>query len=274
MVGLVEQAPIPAAVLNDRLEYLAASPAWRAGAAVLAGDRPAAKPWVEQLRAQMKGLEILVLLVDADEGRDGSKWAEKAEWELGQISRELHDDITQRLAYLSIELGRCGATGMDPEAVRAARERLLELTEDVRRLSRRIYPTELKEFGLGVAVEGLCRDIAQSAGQAVKFGQKGRLAGLRRDLEVCLYRVAQEALQNAGRHAKAHQVTVQLRRKRRCVELEVADDGIGFAESNVEAGLGLNGMRERLEAAGGTISIDSTPGHGTRVTAAVPWLVS
>ena len=136
-------------------------------------------------------------------------------------------------------------------------------------LARQLRPTALDDLGLVAAIAGQVEGLRRS-GLEAELRAEGDFSELDDDAQLVLYRVAQEALTNAARHSAARRVDVTLRRAAEGVELEVADDGRGFAFEQSERGLGIGGMRERALLVGGELTIESRPGQGTSVRLSVP----
>ena len=138
-------------------------------------------------------------------------------------------------------------------------------------LARQLRPTALDDLGLKAAIAGQVEQLARGEIEA-EFTAEGDFSGLDDDAQLVVYRVAQEALSNAARHSEAEHVAVMLRRSAEDggVELEVSDDGRGFAFDESEGGLGIGGMRERALLVGGELTIESRPGRGTTVKLTVP----
>jgi signal transduction histidine kinase len=140
----------------------------------------------------------------------------------------------------------------------------------VRDLSHRLHPAKLRLIGLVAALKGLQAEMSHS-GVAIVFTHEGVPPSLPSDETVCLFRVAQEALQNAVKYSRAAHIALHLARTGDRLRLTVADDGAGFDVAEAYGrGLGLLSMTERVEAIGGTITVESTPGAGTRVDASIP----
>jgi signal transduction histidine kinase len=161
-----------------------------------------------------------------------------------------------------------------PPAATAAE--ILDRTESVARsvhdLSHRLHPARLRLIGLVAALNGLQREVSHS-GMDITFTHEDVPAAVPQDLTLCLYRIVQEALQNAAKYSRAQKVTVRLGRDARQLVLVVEDNGVGFDVPKAWAkGLGLLSMRERLEALDGTFEIRSAPGAGTRLEVRVPFL--
>lgn len=150
--------------------------------------------------------------------------------------------------------------------------RVAELANDVHGLSRRLHPSILKDLGLVAAIETEARGLFDRDGPPVHVSAAGNFDSLGEDTALCLYRVAQEALQNAYKHAGASQVKVTLARERDRVRMLVEDDGRGFdrGAENFQAGLGLASMRERVELVRGKLGVDGRQGSGTRIEVEVP----
>jgi len=190
-----------------------------------------------------------------------------------RLARELHDDLTQRLARLAIDAGRIerGAPA-SPDSVRALREDLVRMSEDVHALSYRLHPSVLDDLGLVEALKAECDRIARQHGMRVDVDARGVPRALAIDASLCLFRIAQEALSNAARHAGASAVTVRLAPAGGGLQLAVSDNGGGFdpARGNGRSSLGLASMRERVRILDGELDIESEPGRGTTVLAWVP----
>lgn len=196
---------------------------------------------------------------------------EAQETERRRIARELHDDVNQSLALLSVEMDLLAAGGTPGEAVGRVRElsaRVKELSSSVHGLSHQLHPSKLEQLGLVAAVRGLCRELAHDL--EVKFTHHGLPAVVPADTALCLYRIVQESLRNVTRHSGTRHAAVELSGAANEIRLRVADDGDGFDPATVTGGLGLVGMRERLYLVGGRLAIDSRPGTGTRIEARVP----
>lgn len=218
-----------------------------------------------QLRAQQKELEALAArLIRAQED------------ERSRIARELHDDLTQRLAAVAIELGKMerssDASGKLAERARELRETMAQISVDVHRLSRSLHPSMLKELGLGTALEQEFRAFFERGGAPVHFVSSGDWEGVSDQVQLAIYRVVQEALQNALRHADASEVQVFLACEGGYVRMELSDDGRGFDEGSQrgKAGLGLASMRERVQLLGGTFEVRAAPGKGTTLLISLP----
>jgi len=190
--------------------------------------------------------------------------------ERSRIALELHDDLSQQLAVLTMNLQMlCGfGSGRDDEAEAVAREALDHadgIASSLRDLSHRLYPTKLRLLGLVPAIAGLQRDLS-TPDMMVRFTHDNVPPTLAHELTLAMYRVVQEALQNAVAHSEAREVRVHLEGRGGALILTIADDGIGFdVDSAMGQGLGLISMRERIVPVGGALAISSAPGTGTRI---------
>lgn len=195
-----------------------------------------------------------------------------------RISRELHDGIGQLLATLRMQM-HAQADQVNDEHCRLALEDMRRIVGDaideVRNLSHGLRPSVLDDIGLIPALERLASDVNQTGLATVELKlEEAPQERLPEEVETAVYRIVQEALTNALRHAAARRVRVELLHDAEAVEVSVVDDGVGFQLESAEVrdhGLGLLGMRERAELLHGRLSIDSHPGHGTRVCAAIPY---
>lgn len=194
--------------------------------------------------------------------------------ERNRLARELHDTLAHTLSGLAVQLEAVLALWQsDPDRSHALLERSLDATRrglaETRGAIQSLRAGPLEDLGLGLAVRDLAEAAAGRAGFALKLDVPADLGRLAPRVEQCVFRVAQEALENAVCHSGARQVTVQLGRAASELTLTIVDDGCGFSlnprgESG-EAHFGLSGMRERAELAGGRLEVTSAPGQGTRV---------
>ncbi len=197
------------------------------------------------------------------------------EEERALLARELHDDVTQRLAVLAIDIGRAelaAANGAQAEAMRAVREGLARLSEDVHSLAYQLHPSVLEELGLREALRTACERVGRGGRIELSVDLDPVPAGLGSDAALCLFRVAQEALNNVTRHAGARAASVTRRQLDGGLVLAVRDDGAGFdpASPRTRRSLGLASMRERVRLVDGTLDIESAPGRGAAIIAWVP----
>ena len=205
------------------------------------------------------------------------KLIEAHEEERTRLARELHDDIVQRLAMLSINLQLvkrnppASAAELDQE-IGAAIQKLADLTTDIQALSHRLHSSKLELLGLVAAAAGFCEELSDRHAVEIDFHSENISKTLPPGISVCLFRVLQEALQNTIKHSGSRRFQVLLRGQVDNVELTVQDSGAGFdpGEAMRGRGLGLTSMRERLGLVGGQLSIHSELGRGTTIQARVP----
>ena len=195
------------------------------------------------------------------------------EAERARIGRELHDNVGQLLSSLSIGLSRLKRRADADTAGDAAmlHERATVLAEEVRRLSHELHSGVLKHAGLVEAIRGI-GDEVRELGNQVTVSVTGRPEPMPPSVQLCLFRVAQEALQNAVRHAAMRKLDIALHVDADRAELSVTDDGRGFAPEAAAngSGVGIASMRERVRLAGGVFSLSARPGHGTSIRAILP----
>jgi PAS domain S-box-containing protein len=198
------------------------------------------------------------------------------EEERSRVARELHDDLSQRMALLSIELEQL-ADGMNNSAKLRRRCESLqnqahEISSDIHRLSYSLHPSKLDHLGLAAALKSLCEQINASGKLRVYLHQKSFAETLPKDITLCLFRIAQESLRNTVKHSQATHVRVIVHRSSDVIRLSVVDDGCGFdmGSAAFAEGLGFVGMRERLRSVGGDLEISSQRGQGSRIEVTIP----
>jgi PAS domain S-box-containing protein len=199
------------------------------------------------------------------------------EQERTRIARELHDDLSQRMALLEIglrtfELDTPGLSAHSAESLRSITKMADEISSDIHSLSHELHPSKLDALGLMLTVSGFCRDFSKQHGIQVRFVNHGVPVNISKDVSLCFFRIVQEALRNVAKHSRALEATVDLSVAADGIELCVSDSGVGIdAESQrKDAGIGLISMRERLRVVSGHLSIESGPSRGTRIRAHVP----
>ena len=201
------------------------------------------------------------------------------EEERSRIARDLHDDFSQRLALLGIGLGQLwknlSASG-ERAAVLDMLRQTREMSSDMHSLSHQLHSSKLEHVGLMPALKGLCTDIAQKYKIAIQFAEGECPPNVPKDVALCLFRVAQEALGNVVKHSGAAEAQVELSGTVSGFRLRISDMGRGFDPSlrNPDAGIGLIGMNERLRLVGGKFTVRSEPNRGTDVLAEVPLAAS
>src|SRR6185437_3095049 len=197
-----------------------------------------------------------------------------SEEEHRHLARELHDDIGQRLSLISVGLGSLSRmraiTGQDGvQEVEQSLEELHTLISDVHGLSHRMHSSKLELLGLQGALRELCQQIAKRHNLQLDLQMDEIGCDLDAEVSLSFYRVAQEALSNVVRHSSSSRAAVRLIVSRGVLGLQVEDEGTGFETSKTPAGLGMTTMEERLRSVGGRLSVTSTPGEGTIVSAQV-----
>ncbi len=187
------------------------------------------------------------------------------------IARELHDEIGQSVSGMVLDLARAAgdAAGEDRSklsAIAAAGERTIEA---VRRIALSLRPSMLDDLGLVAALEWQAREVGNRTGLHIEVDAPDAAGKLPEAQQTCLYRIAQEALQNCARHAQASHARVALSQSGKLVSLQVEDDGKGFQTSRTR-GLGILGMEERAGRMGGRFKLRSEPGRGTVLSVELP----
>jgi PAS domain S-box-containing protein len=201
---------------------------------------------------------------------------EAQEKERTRIARDLHDDICQRLALLSMELeqakgdskGRVSAT----RNLENIRQHCSEIAGDVQSLSHQLHSSKLDYLGIAAAMRGFCREFSNQHQVTVDFTDNDVPRNLPRDVSLCLFRVAQEALQNAMKYSETTRFSVELTATEDIVRLRVSDAGLGFDvdDAKKNRGLGLVSMQERVNMVHGELRVESKYGVGTTISASVP----
>ncbi len=218
---------------------------------------------LESSRQALQKLTLQLLRVQEEERR--------------RISRDLHDDINQRLALLAMDIeavGRQLSSSPDQvgRAVQEIQDRVVELSDVVRHLAYQLHPSILDDLGLPIALQRLVDDFTARSRIRGSFGHRDVPPGVPQEIASCLYRVAQESLSNVARHASASRVDVELTRSQSELIVTITDDGVGFdSEQSGQGsqGLGLIGMKERVALVHGELLVSSAVGKGTRVQVAV-----
>jgi PAS domain S-box-containing protein len=205
---------------------------------------------------------------------------EAHEEERTRIARELHDDINQRLALVAIGLEQTEQLEQSPskspgevsDRIHELGERIFEITSDVQAISHRLYSSKLESLGILSAARSFCKEFSAQQKVEVSFTHNHLADTITQETSLCLFRVLQEALQNAVKHSGVRHFEVELREASDEVHLTVRDSGVGFDPEKAITGLGigLTSMTERMKLVGGRLSIDSRPKHGTTVQARAP----
>jgi len=218
---------------------------------------------LESSRQALQKLTLQLLRVQEDERR--------------RISRDLHDDINQRLALLAMDIEAVerqlnSSTDHVGRAIRAIQDRVVELSDIVRHLAYQLHPSILDDLGLPIALQRLMDDFTARSHIRGSFEHKDIPAVVPQEIATCLYRVAQESLSNVARHAAASRVDVALIRSQSELMVTITDNGVGFDSEQSRQGthgLGLIGMKERVALVQGALHVTSAVGKGTRVQVVV-----
>lgn len=207
----------------------------------------------------------------------GGRLIEAQEEERKRIARELHDDINQRIAALAIDLAKSdqhlpGSATETHDQIHKMWERLSHIASDIQALSHRLHSSKLEYLGIVMAATSFCKEFSDQHKVEIDFTHAGIPHDLPKQISLCLFRVLQEALQNAVKYSGVRHFIVALRGTSGEIQLSVTDQGVGFNAEDVQThhGLGLISMRERLQLVNGQFSINSAPGRGTTVTARIP----
>jgi two-component system sensor histidine kinase UhpB len=197
--------------------------------------------------------------------------------ERARIARELHDDVGQRVASLSIGLSSLKRRVPDSdETLRSELSRLqlqtTGLAKDLRDLSHELHQGALEHVGLPDALRETCDQISRESDIQIKFEVADGWTEVADDIKLCLYRVAQEALHNIAKHAHAKMGCVAIAHQNGQVVMRVSDNGLGFATHGPtgQQGIGLLSMRERVRMLGGSFEVKSAPNTGTIATVTIP----
>ena len=194
-----------------------------------------------------------------------------------RIAGELHDGVMQQMLAVTMMLGTAKRRVPQESEARGTldkiQEKLIQVGTDIRQLSHDLHPPMLQEAGLPEAVRTYCEEFSAASGAAVSCEADDRARDLSRGAALALFRILQEALGNAAKHARAKQIAVSLRRSDDLITLVVSDDGVGFDRNQLTAagGLGLITMRERAGQLNGKFEFDSAPGRGTTVRVVIPF---
>jgi signal transduction histidine kinase len=238
-----------------------------------------------QLFLVFAGIPFIFLAVLAEEREEAQealsgvsrKLVEAHEQERTLIARELHDDVCQRLAILSLKIEKVTkGWGRGQLSVSDQLEQIWQqcsnLTGDVQNLSHQLHPSTLDNLGLVAAVKSFCREISQHNDVVVDFSDRTIPNTLPRDVSLALFRVIQEALHNSVKHSGGKHFEVHLQGEGAGIELEVSDRGMGFnvSEARNNSGLGLVNMAERIHQVNGSFSVDSRLNIGTKIRVHVP----
>jgi two-component system sensor histidine kinase UhpB len=265
-VLLIQRRFQPLEQLVDQMERADLS---RPGANLSDGTEPNGPEEVVRLhQAFARMLERL----EAERRRASSAALTAQERERTRVARDLHDEVNQSLTGLLLRLEATREKAPPELAAELAEIRRVanQAMQELLDLARQLRPTALDDLGLPPALPANVRGLSRQGAVDATFESEGELGELPEDVQLVVYRVAQEALNNAVRHSEAEHVQVALRREGDLAELTVRDDGRGFTFDDTGRGLGIGGMRERALLVGGEFQIESRPGVGTRVRLIVP----
>lgn len=210
--------------------------------------------------------------LEAERRRSSSKALAAQEEERARVARDLHDEVNQSLTGLLLRLEAARARAGPELAHELADTKALanKAMEELLTLVRQLRPTALDDLGLKAALAGHVEELGRQGKVKASFESQGDFSDLHPDVQLVVYRVAQEALSNALQHSDAETLRVRLVREGDWVELTVGDDGHGFTFDQAARGLGIAGMRERALLVGGDLRVESRPEVGTRVGLRVP----
>lgn len=215
---------------------------------------------IRQQRADLQMLMAQMMTAQEDERR--------------HIARNLHDDLSQTLAFLAIDVGKLAAQSPDnlAQQLRPLQRRAVEAAETVRQISHELHPSILDDLGLVAALEQYCEEFQERSGIATRFSSQNVPEYLPKDISSCIYRIAQESLRNVSKHSKSEKVFVKLEAVDSAVRLTVKDLGIGLVKHARESrtSIGIVGMKERARLVNGNFSLQSKPGEGTEINLEVP----
>jgi PAS domain S-box-containing protein len=202
---------------------------------------------------------------------------EAQEKERTRIARELHDDICQRLALLSVELeqahrSQSGSSAVATKSLQEIQRHCAEIATDVQSMSHQLHSSKLDLLGIKAALRGFCKEFSSQHEVNIEFTERNVPRQVSKEISLCLFRVAQEALHNAVKYSGVRQFAVELSGTGNDVQLVVNDCGAGFdiEKARTNRGLGLLSMQERIYLVHGKLAVNSKPGRGTTITATVP----
>ncbi len=221
--------------------------------------------------AEVERIELAYLRMlrrlEAERRRTSSAALRAQEEERTRVARDLHDEVNQALTgvLLRLEAARERAPAELKPELAQTRSLANQAMEELLSLARQLRPTALDDLGLKAAIAGQVEELASHREVDATLAPEGDFSDLDDDVQLVVYRVAQEALSNAARHSEASQIGVSLKRRETGVELKVSDNGRGFSFADADQGLGIAGMRERALLVDGEVEIHSRPGEGTTV---------
>jgi signal transduction histidine kinase len=231
----------------------------------------------ERIRGEelLRGSEAALRLSEGQLRRLTAGLLNAQEEERRRLSRELHDDLNQKLAMLVVEIETLeNELPGEADALRgrlgSVRTRAAGLSDDVRRTAYQLHPSILEHLGLVSALTSLCADFNSSDRLEVRFTHRRVPKSISPDVALCIYRITQESLRNVAKHSGNCAARITLSGRNNGLQLIVEDEGIGFDPQTSKKGLGIVSMEERVRLVGGTVTIRSKPGDGARVSVFVP----
>jgi two-component system sensor histidine kinase UhpB len=233
---------------------------------------------VEEIDRLGQSFKRLLTGIEAERRRRGQAVLRAQEEERRRLARDLHDEVNQALTAMLLRLEALAQDAPPERSEEVAELKKLagEAMEELLSLARQLRPTALDDHGLAAAIDAQLTRFGAQTGVATHMDVDGNPAELEEDVQTAIYRIAQEALNNAGRHAEANRVEVQLSVTAEGTELRVSDDGVGFDPAHPRVPptrggrLGLEGMAERARLVGGELDVRSSPGSGTTVSLRIP----
>jgi signal transduction histidine kinase len=243
-----------------------------------ARHHPTAPGRTETARGQRLAAQLGESTIKEQEIRElSARLIDAHEEERKRLARELHDDLSQQIAALSISTGnlkrqipedRAEAHGL----IDRLHGKLVQLAGAVRRMSHDLHPAILEYSGLAAALRSYCEEFGALTGIQVSLDIQGSFEGVAPAAALCLFRVTQEALRNVARHARVSTASVELKRAGGILQVAVSDTGVGFepGRAAAKAGLGLLNIQERARLVCGKVEIRTRPGEGTSVVVQVP----
>ena len=226
----------------------------------------------EEVARLQRAFRRMLERLEAERRRTTSTALAAQEEERARVARDLHDEVNQSLTALLLRLEAARVKAPTELAHELAETKALanKAMEELLMLARQLRPTALDDLGLKAALASHVEELRRRGGIRASFESHGDFSALPSDVQLVVYRVAQEALSNAAQHSGADHVGVRLGREGDRVELSVEDDGSGFTFDQAARGLGIAGMRERALLVGGDVRVESRPDVGTRVSLTVP----
>ncbi len=225
----------------------------------------------------LRASEAALRASEADLRELAGRLLQAQEEERSRLARELHDDLSQRLAVLAIEAGKLeheldSDATMGRARARGLRDQIASISQDVHAISRQLHPSILEDLGLTSAIESECSRYAHHEGISIQYEHHDIPPELPKEVALSLYRIAQESLRNIAKHAQTNVARISLVRVDGEVLLSIEDDGMGFepTEAESKAGVGLASMAERARLMHGDLTIRAASGRGTHVSVRVP----